>query len=61
MMGLEFKRMEKYQLKREGSTNSVIRNPMLLASVSPKKSSFFTIDLRSLNVSVLDLENERVS
>ena len=54
MMGLEFKRMEKYQLKREGSTNSVIRNPMLLASVSPKKSSFFTIDLRSLTVSVLD-------
>ncbi|CUN11437.1 hypothetical protein [Turicibacter sanguinis] len=58
MMGLEFKRMEKYQLKREGSTNSVIRNPLLLASVSPKKSPFFTIDLRSLNVSVLDLENK---
>ena len=61
MMGLEFKRMEKYQLKREGSTNSVIRNPMLLASVSPKKSSFFTIDLRSLNVSVLDLENKELA
>ena len=61
VMGLEFKRMEKYQLKREGSTNSVIRNPMLLASVSPKKSSFFTIDLRSLNVSVLDLENKELA
>ena len=61
MMGLEFKRMEKYQLKREGSTNSVIRNPLLLASVSPKKSPFFTIDLRSLNVSVLDLENKELA
>ena len=61
IMGLEFKRMEKYQLKREGSANSVIRNPMLLASVSPKKSSFFTIDLRSLNVSVLDLEMKELA
>ena len=61
IMGIEFKRMEKYQLQREGTSNSVIRNPMLLASVSPKKSPFFTIDLRSLNVSVLDLENERIS
>ncbi len=61
VMGIEFKRMEKYQLKREGSTNSVIRNPMLLASVSPKKTPFFTIDLRSLEVSVLDLENKELA
>ena len=61
IMGIEFKRMEKYQLQREGTSNSVIRNPMLLASVSPKKSSFFTIDLRSLNVSVLDLENKELA
>ena len=61
MMGLEFKRMEKYQLQREGTSNSVIRNPMLLASVSPKKSPFFTIDLRSLNVSVLDLEMKELA
>ena len=61
VMGIEFKRMEKYQLKREGSTNSVIRNPMLLASVSPKKTPFFTIDLRSLEVTVLDLENKELA
>ena len=61
IMGIEFKRMEKYQLQREGSTNSVVRNPMLLASVSPKKTPFFTIDLRSLNVSVLDLENKELA
>lgn len=61
IMGIEFKRMEKYQLQREGTSNSVIRNPMLLASVSPKKSPFFTIDLRSLNVSVLDLENKELA
>ena len=61
MMGLEFRRMEKYQLQREGTSNSVIRNPMLLASVSPKKSPFFTIDLRSLNVSVLDLEMKELA
>ena len=61
IMGIEFKRMEKYQLQREGTSNSVIRNPMLLASVSPKKSPFFTIDLRSLNVSVLDLEMKELA
>ncbi|MDB8437742.1 nucleoid-associated protein [Turicibacter sanguinis] len=61
IMGLEFKRMEKYQLQREGTSNSVIRNPMLLASVSPKKSPFFTIDLRSLNVSILDLEMKELA
>lgn len=61
IMGIEFKRMEKYQLQREGTSNSVIRNPMLLASVSPKKSPFFTIDLRSLNVSILDLEMKELA
>lgn len=61
IMGLEFKRMEKYQLNREGTTNSVVRNPMLLASVSPKKSLFFTIDLRSLSVSVLELESTELT
>lgn len=60
VMGIEFKRMEKYQLKREGSTNTVICNPMLLANVSAKKTPFFTIDLRSLEVTVLDLENKEL-
>ncbi len=61
VMGIEFKRMEKYQLKREGSTNTVICNPMLLANVSAKKTPFFTIDLRNLEVSILDLENQELA
>ena len=61
VMGIEFKRMEKYQLKREGSTNTVICNPMLLANINAKKTPFFTIDLRNLEVTVLDLENKELA
>lgn len=61
VMGIEFKRTEKYQLKREGSMNTVICNQMLLANVNAKKTPFFTIDLRSLEVTVLDLENKELA
>ena len=53
IVGLEFKRMEKYQIDIKGATNSVILNPMLLANASPKKTPLFTINLNTMEVTVL--------
>lgn len=58
IVGLEFKRMEKYQIDIKGATNSVILNPMLLANASPKKTPLFTINLNSMEVTVLEDDNQ---
>lgn len=56
IMGLEFNRMEKYQINTSGGRNNVVANPMLLPNATPKKSTLFTIDLRNLEMTLLENE-----
>lgn len=54
IIGVEFRRMEKYQIDTKSGRNNVILNPMLLSNATPKKSAIFTIKLNDLEVSVME-------
>lgn len=58
IVGFEFKRMEKYQIDVRSTTNSVISNPMLLSNATPKKTPLFTINLNTMEVTVLEDGNK---
>lgn len=58
IVGFEFKRMEKYQIDVRSTTNSVISNPMLLSNATPKKTPLFTINLNTMEVTVLEDDNK---
>ena len=58
IVGIEFKRLEKYQIDIKSSLNSVVLNPMLLANASAKKTPLFTINLNTMEVSILEDERK---
>lgn len=54
IVGMEFKRVEKYQINIKGSNNSVVLNPMLLSNANPKRTPLFTINLNTMEISILE-------